>query len=232
MLSLMWKMMRSRGGSKNAMLDTMLSLHDAKLFNLDDRVPPPEYADRRNTFTSTIPDDQLSVGNMTYEQRIRTMPTMFRLMQQMNASARYYHGFIYNGDVFAELGLEEPKTEAEFFAVLEAIKADGSVAPMDMGTKDQWESATMGFQNIGPNYWNGETGRAALISGDAKITDPEYVAVWEALAKWEPYLASGFQAQSYPDSQIPALSRASSRRRRRPSFEPTRGHATSACRPN
>ncbi len=115
--------------------------------------------------------------------------------------ASVIHGFIYNADVFAELGLEVPKTEAEFFAVLEAIKADGSVAPLDMGTKDQWEAATMGFQNIGPNYWQGEAGRAALISGEAKMTDPEYVAVWEALAKWQPYLADGFQAQSYPDSQ-------------------------------
>ena len=59
----------------------------------------------------------------------------------------------------------------------------------------------MGFQNIGPNYWHGEEGRQALISGDAKVTDPEYVAVWETLAKWQPYLARGYQAQSYPDSQ-------------------------------
>lgn len=115
--------------------------------------------------------------------------------------ASVIHGFIYNADVFKELGLEAPSTEAEFFAVLDAIQADGSMAPLDMGTKDQWEAATMGFQNIGPNYWRGEEGRQALISGDAKVTDPEYVAVWEALAKWKPYLARGYQAQSYPDSQ-------------------------------
>ena len=115
--------------------------------------------------------------------------------------ASVIHGFIYNAEVFAELGLEEPTTEAEFFAVLEAISADGSVAPLNMGTKDQWEAATMGFQNIGPNYWKGEAGRAALISGEAKVTDAEYVAVWETLAKWQPYLVDGYQAQSYPDSQ-------------------------------
>ena len=115
--------------------------------------------------------------------------------------ASVIHGFIYNADAFEELGLEVPTTEAEFFAVLDAIQADGSMAPLDLGTKDQWESATMGFQNIGPNYWKGEAGRQALISGDAKVTDPEYVAVWEALAKWQPYLARGYQAQSYPDSQ-------------------------------
>ena len=40
--------------------------------------------------------------------------------------ASVIHGFIYNTDIFDELGLEEPTTEAEFFAVLEAIKADGT----------------------------------------------------------------------------------------------------------
>ena len=64
-----------------------------------------------------------------------------------------------------------PKTEAEFFAVLDKIKADGTYIPMAMGTKDQWEAATMGYQNIGPNYWKGEEGRLALIEGKQKLTD-------------------------------------------------------------
>jgi len=59
----------------------------------------------------------------------------------------------------------------------------------------------MGFQNIGPNYWKGETGRLGLIDGSEKYSDPQYVAVWDQLAKWADYLPNGFQAQSYPDSQ-------------------------------
>jgi raffinose/stachyose/melibiose transport system substrate-binding protein len=114
--------------------------------------------------------------------------------------ASVIHGFIYNADMFAELGLDEPTTTAEFYAVLDEIQAAG-YTPLDIGTADQWEAATMGFQNIGPNYWKGEDGRLALISGDAKFTDPEYVAVWQDLAQWGPYLSSGFQAQTYPDSQ-------------------------------
>ncbi|MDX1521775.1 MAG: ABC transporter substrate-binding protein, partial [Anaerolineae bacterium] len=115
--------------------------------------------------------------------------------------ASVIHGFIYNADAFAELGLEEPTTEAEFFELLEAIKADGTYVPLDMGTVDQWESATMGFQNIGPNYWKGEAGRLGLINGTEKFTDPQYVATWEHLARWNEYLAPGFEAQTYPDSQ-------------------------------
>ncbi len=115
--------------------------------------------------------------------------------------ASVIHGFIYNAEVFNELGIEEPATVDEFFAVLDQIAADGNYVPVDMGTADQWESATMGFQNIGPNYWNGEEGRLGLIEGTEKFTDPQYAEVWQQLADWAPYLASGYEAQTYSDSQ-------------------------------
>jgi raffinose/stachyose/melibiose transport system substrate-binding protein len=115
--------------------------------------------------------------------------------------ASVIHGFIYNADAFAELGLTEPKTEAEFFAALDAIKADGTYIPMAMGTNDQWEAATMGYNNIGPNYWKGEEGRLALIAGTTKLTDPQWVAPFATLARWKDYLGDGFEAQTYPDSQ-------------------------------
>jgi raffinose/stachyose/melibiose transport system substrate-binding protein len=116
--------------------------------------------------------------------------------------ASVIHGFIYNADVFAELGLEEPTTEAEFYAVLDAIQADGRYAPLVMGTADQWESATMGFQNIGPNYWGGEAGRLGLLDGSAKYNTDGFLQAFEALAKWQPYLIDGYQSLKYPDAQV------------------------------
>ncbi|WP_343079543.1 ABC transporter substrate-binding protein [Ostreiculturibacter nitratireducens] len=115
--------------------------------------------------------------------------------------ASVIHGFIYNKDAFAELGLSVPATEAEFFELLDKIKADGTYVPMAMGTNDQWEAATMGYQNIGPNYWKGEDGRLALIKGEQKLTDEGWVAPYRTLAKWKDYLGDGFEAQTYPDSQ-------------------------------
>jgi raffinose/stachyose/melibiose transport system substrate-binding protein len=115
--------------------------------------------------------------------------------------ASVIHGFMYNKDAFAELGLEVPTTEEEFFAALEVIKEDGTYIPMSMGTADQWESATMGYTNIGPNYWKGEDGRLALIAGDAKLTDEQFVAPFEILTRWGDYLPMGYEAQTYPDSQ-------------------------------
>ncbi len=115
--------------------------------------------------------------------------------------ASVIHGFIYNQDAFAALGIDVPATEAEFFAALDKIKADGTYIPMAMGTNDQWEAATMGYNNIGPNYWKGEDGRLALIAGSQKLSDEGWVAPYRQLAKWKDYLGDGFEAQTYPDSQ-------------------------------
>lgn len=115
--------------------------------------------------------------------------------------ASVIHGFLYNKSIFEAEGLTPPKTEAEFYALLDKIKAKGEVAPLDIGTADQWEAATMGYQNIGPNLWKGEEGRKALIAGTQKFTDKPYVEAFEELAKWRPYLPDGYQAQTYPDSQ-------------------------------
>ena len=115
--------------------------------------------------------------------------------------ASVIHGFIYNKDAFDQLGITVPTTEAEFFAALDKIKAEGSYIPMAMGTKDLWEAATMGYQNIGPTYWKGEEGRKALIAGTQKLTDEGWVEPFRVLAKWKDYLGDGFEAQTYPDSQ-------------------------------
>lgn len=115
--------------------------------------------------------------------------------------ASVIHGFIYNKDAFEALKIDVPTTTAEFYAALDKIKADGTYIPMAMGTKDLWEAATMAYQNIGPNYWKGEEGRLALIKGEQKLTDPQWVKPLVELAKWKPYLGDGFEAQTYPDSQ-------------------------------
>ncbi|MCA8883411.1 MAG: carbohydrate ABC transporter substrate-binding protein [Rhodobacteraceae bacterium] len=115
--------------------------------------------------------------------------------------ASVIHGFIYNKEAFEEVGVEVPGTVEEFFAVLEAFKQDGNYIPMAMGTNDQWEAATMGYNNIGPNYWKGEEGRKALLAGEQKLTDEAWVAPFRQLAKWGAYLGDGYEAQTYPDSQ-------------------------------
>jgi raffinose/stachyose/melibiose transport system substrate-binding protein len=115
--------------------------------------------------------------------------------------ASVIHGFLYNKAIFKELGLTVPETESDFLAVLDKIKASGKYFPLVIGTKDQWESATMGYQNIGPTLWGGEAGRKGLINGAEKYNKGGFLAAFEALAKWRPYLPQGYQALAYPDSQ-------------------------------
>jgi raffinose/stachyose/melibiose transport system substrate-binding protein len=108
-------------------------------------------------------------------------------------------GFFYNKAIFAELGLTVPTTQAEFIAVLEAVKADGRYTPLAFGSADGWQMAYNGWYSIGPAYWHGEEGRLGLIDGTAKLTDPEFVASLEAFMAWKDYLPQGQEALTYSD---------------------------------
>jgi raffinose/stachyose/melibiose transport system substrate-binding protein len=114
--------------------------------------------------------------------------------------ASVIHGYIYNKTLFDELGLEEPTTESEFFAVLDAL-AEAGETPLGITTKDAWATAAMGFNNQWPNFCDGENTRQALLAGDAALTDPCFVDTFESLARWESYLPEGHEALGYADAQ-------------------------------
>ncbi|SMB81734.1 ABC transporter substrate-binding protein [Deinococcus hopiensis] len=116
-------------------------------------------------------------------------------------TAAVIHGFLYNQDLLALVKGSEPKTEKEFISLLEAIKRRNSFIPLVIGTKDQWESATMGYQNIGPTYWGSEKGRLGLLNGTAQYNKGGFLEAFQALARWTPYLGQGYQSLAYPDSQ-------------------------------
>ena len=114
--------------------------------------------------------------------------------------ASVIHGFLFNKKIFKKLNLQPPKTVDEFFAVLEALKK-GGVAPLALGTADQWESSQMVYTNIGPNFWRGEEGRKALIAGKARLTDAPFVEALQFEQRMGTYLSKGASAQTYGDSQ-------------------------------
>jgi raffinose/stachyose/melibiose transport system substrate-binding protein len=123
--------------------------------------------------------------------------------------ASVIHGFFYNKDIFNELDLEVPETLDDFHAVLNTVKSESRYTPLALGTNDQWEANQIVFTNIGPNFWQGESGRLALISGEAEFTDAPYVAAWEEMARWGDFMGRGYPSQTYGDSQnLFALGRA------------------------
>ncbi len=75
--------------------------------------------------------------------------------------ASVIHGFIYNKDLLSKAGVTPPSTVDEFFVALNKVKAGGRVVPLALGTKDGWETASMGYQNIGPNYYKSMEGYVA-----------------------------------------------------------------------
>ncbi|HEY8026398.1 MAG TPA: ABC transporter substrate-binding protein [Burkholderiaceae bacterium] len=115
--------------------------------------------------------------------------------------ASVIHGFLYNKKIFKKLNLQAPRTEAEFVAVLDAVKRNGAYVPLALGTADKWEATQTLFANIGPNYWHGEEGRKALARGKAKFTDAPFVAALDYEASLVPYLPASANTQSYGDSQ-------------------------------
>ncbi|MDE2367891.1 MAG: carbohydrate ABC transporter substrate-binding protein [Burkholderiales bacterium] len=115
--------------------------------------------------------------------------------------ASVIHGFLYNKAIFRLLHLQVPRTEAEFFALLDAVQRDGRFLPLALGLADRWEASQIVFTSIGPNHWRGEEGRKALISGQAHFTDPPFVAAFEQVARLAAYLPAGAAMQSYAESQ-------------------------------
>lgn len=116
-------------------------------------------------------------------------------------NAGVIQGFFYNVEAFNELGLSVPETESEFFEVLQAILDDGTYIPIGVGLAE-WEAEHLLFQNIGVNYWKGEEGRLALIRGEDKVTDQEYVDTLATMARMGPYFHPGASGITYPDGKI------------------------------
>jgi raffinose/stachyose/melibiose transport system substrate-binding protein len=87
-------------------------------------------------------------------------------------------GVWYNKEIFAELGVEEPQTFDELVDVATAA-ADAGYVPIAQAGADGWPlTRLMGlhiFRNVGPDAM------AQVRDGEAKLTDPEYVAGAQAL---------------------------------------------------
>jgi len=116
--------------------------------------------------------------------------------------AHVIHGILYNKQIFKDLQLEPPDTTAEFMALLQKVSAAGKVTPLALGTADMWESNHVIFTGLGPNFWQGEKSRLALISGDKKFTDPEFLRVWRMMGQLKPYMHPKQSEMSNHDIQI------------------------------
>lgn len=112
------------------------------------------------------------------------------------------HGYLYNTEIFDELGLSVPRTHDELRAVLQRVLRDGRYVPLALGTADRWEATQVLFTGMGPSFWGGEAGRQALLDGRASFTDEPYVRVWQWLADLAPFLPAGHRDMGNADARM------------------------------
>ena len=103
-------------------------------------------------------------------------------------------GIFYNKQILADNGIEEPQTWDELVEASASLQ-DAGVVPMTEAGANGWPlTRIMGmyiFRNVGPEAM------AAIRDGDAKLTDPEYVAGAQALADYAEagYFGEGFSTR-------------------------------------
>ncbi|REE86145.1 carbohydrate ABC transporter substrate-binding protein (CUT1 family) [Paenibacillus taihuensis] len=110
----------------------------------------------------------------------------------------YSEGVFYNKKMFTELGLQIPKTFDELITLAETVKANGKT-PFALAAKDAWVNGML---------WNtimerhvGIASFDKLLTGEAKWTDPDFVAGFADYAKLvdRDYFTRGALGLAYAD---------------------------------
>lgn len=110
------------------------------------------------------------------------------------------HGVFYNKDIFAKYDLDEPQTWDEFLAVCQTLKENGEV-PISQGGLDDWTLYEVVFSGLGANFYGGEEARQALMNGQAKLTDDNFIEAFEAVNQLVPYFPVGYESLDYVSMQ-------------------------------
>ena len=110
------------------------------------------------------------------------------------------HGVYYQKDVFDEYGLTPPTTWDDFIAVAETLKANGETV-FAQGTKEGWPLYEVIFSGLGANFYGGESARQALMAGERKLTDEQFVRAFEKMNELKPYFPQGYEGIDYVSMQ-------------------------------
>jgi raffinose/stachyose/melibiose transport system substrate-binding protein len=103
-------------------------------------------------------------------------------------------GLFYNKDMFAEMGLEQPKTLAELTAAAEKFK-DAKKTPIAAADQEGWPGGHMLSMALGSRI--GSEGVDALINGQGSWNSPDVIA---AIQLWKDWNDAGLLGKS-PTSQ-------------------------------
>lgn len=108
-------------------------------------------------------------------------------------------GVFYNTDIFAEHGIEVPKTYKDFTDACDKLLAAGVIPIAAGGANGQGWALEVALNVLtpgvtGPDFYDD------LMSGKKKLTDPKYVAAMQRMSDLLPYFSPGFEGVSYDAS--------------------------------
>jgi raffinose/stachyose/melibiose transport system substrate-binding protein len=106
-------------------------------------------------------------------------------------------GVLYNTKVFADNGIEVPRTVDEFNAAADKLKAAG-IIPVNFGGRSGWWLNQVVGEAMTSGLVSDELS-ARLISGEACFTDPAFVATLQTVADWKAkgYINDSAMADDY-----------------------------------
>lgn len=106
----------------------------------------------------------------------------------------------YNKKIFEEHGLEEPKTWDDFLKINQTLK-DKGVTPMAVGGKDAWMMPIV-HDIVGSARYGGSEFEEKVLKGEAKFTDPDYVASLQLVKDLQGFMPDSVAGISYSESQV------------------------------
>lgn len=106
---------------------------------------------------------------------------------------------IYNKKLFADHGLEPPRTWAGFLELARDLKSK-DVTPMAVTVKDDW-MLPIEHEIFGASSYGGNAFRDKLLAGTAKFTDAPFVKSLEVYRSLTPYWQKNFLGVGYDDAK-------------------------------
>jgi len=103
----------------------------------------------------------------------------------------------YNKKLYAELGLEVPKTWSDFISNLKKAK-EAKYMGLANGTKDGWTNETL-FGAVAPSFYGGEEFFDKLVKGETNFNDPVFVAAIAKMKELTEYMPDLYQGIGYED---------------------------------
>ena len=127
-------------------------------------------------------------GRNSYQGKLYAVPMEQDLM-----------GVYYNKAMFEELGLQVPKTYAEFKDLVEKIKAAGRI-PIAFGNRDRWPATNTMSLIMGLTA--GRAGEEKVFFGDVPWTNPKFKLAAETFQQWgkDGYFPRGFNGIGYDEA--------------------------------